>query len=142
MNKEELRQLAEDRVLDAQALLAGGRWSFAYYVSGYAIECGLKASILARMGLTGWIFEPKVKIDEVITHDFTKLLTIAGLKAEHDAALATSAAAGTNFVGNWGIVSSWNVSSPYAPHTEAEARELHRAVTEADGVLPWIRNYW
>lgn len=142
MNQAQLRQLADDRVLDAAALIAGGRWSFAYYVSGYAVECGLKACVLARMGVTGWIFEPRVKIDEVITHDFTKLLAIAGLTPDHNSALATSAAGSGAFVGNWGIALSWNVSSRYAPHTEAEARELYRAVTEADGVLPWIRNYW
>jgi hypothetical protein len=50
----------------------------------------------------------KLKINEVITHDFTKLLAIAGLKSDHDAALAVSAAGAGAFVGNWGIVSSWN----------------------------------
>jgi HEPN domain-containing protein len=41
----ELRQLAEDRIADAAILLAGGRWSGAYYLAGYAVECGLKACV-------------------------------------------------------------------------------------------------
>ncbi|NJR43126.1 MAG: HEPN domain-containing protein, partial [Akkermansiaceae bacterium] len=49
MNQAELRRLAEERVRDAEALLAGGRWEFAYYSAGYAVECALKSCLLARM---------------------------------------------------------------------------------------------
>jgi hypothetical protein len=42
VNKDELRQLAQDRILDAKALLAARRWSGAYYLAGYAVECALK----------------------------------------------------------------------------------------------------
>ena len=45
------QQLAEDRILDARAHLASGveRWSAAYYLIGYAVECGLKSCILSRV---------------------------------------------------------------------------------------------
>jgi hypothetical protein len=56
MNRAQLRQLAEDRVLDAACLLAGGRWAGAYYLAGYAVECGLKACIMAHIEATGAIF--------------------------------------------------------------------------------------
>ncbi len=49
MNLVELRQLAEDRLRDAAALLAAGQFSGAYYLAGYAVECGLKACILAHI---------------------------------------------------------------------------------------------
>ena len=42
-------------------LLAGGRWTGAYYLGGYAVECGLKACILARVGAT-----PEIIFDEWI----------------------------------------------------------------------------
>ena len=45
MNRRDLQQLADDRVLDAEALLNAGRWAAAYYLSGYAVECALKARI-------------------------------------------------------------------------------------------------
>jgi hypothetical protein len=43
--RPEWQQLAEDRILDAQTHLdpAVGRWSGAYYLVGYAIECGLNS---------------------------------------------------------------------------------------------------
>jgi len=47
VNRPQLRQLAEDRILDAACLLACGRPAGAYYLAGYAVECGLKACILA-----------------------------------------------------------------------------------------------
>jgi hypothetical protein len=45
VNRAELRKLAEDRVLDAEAPLKESRWSGAYYLAGYAVECGLKACV-------------------------------------------------------------------------------------------------
>ena len=49
MNQAELRKLAEERILDAKALLDGKRWELAYYTAGYAVECALKSCLLARM---------------------------------------------------------------------------------------------
>jgi HEPN domain-containing protein len=45
MTRWDLQKLAEDRLLDAEALLAAGRWSAAYYLAGYAVECAIKACI-------------------------------------------------------------------------------------------------
>jgi hypothetical protein len=143
VNQAELRQMAEDRILDAKALLDGSRWAYAYYVAGYAVECSLKACLLARMGHTGWVFKDKVKIDECLVHEFMKLIHIAGMTGELNANLQTSAAAGGEFVGNWNTVDQWKVTSRYESKTEAEARALYAAITdEPHGVLRWIRNYW
>ena len=51
-----LRSMADERVLHARVLLQGRRWAFAYYNAGYAVECALKACVLSRMILTGWVF--------------------------------------------------------------------------------------
>ena len=47
----EWQQLAECRIEDARAHLdpAVGRWAAAYYLIGYAVECGLKACVMARV---------------------------------------------------------------------------------------------
>jgi HEPN domain-containing protein len=42
VNQAELRQMALMRIRDARVLLNGGRWEFAYYVSGYTVECALR----------------------------------------------------------------------------------------------------
>ncbi len=100
MNQAELQDLARGRILDAEALLTSRRWSFAYYVAGYAVECALKSCILARMTRTGWIFQEKAKIEECLTHNFDKLITLSGLKDELNAQLGSS----PEFVGNWGLI--------------------------------------
>jgi hypothetical protein len=68
VNRAELRQLAEDRLRDAECLLAAGRWSGAYYLAGYAVECGLKACIMARVESTGVIFWDRKFADKCWTH--------------------------------------------------------------------------
>ncbi len=59
MNRLELRQLALDRVSDAQVLLSAQRWAAAYHLVGYSLECGLKACILAHLEKTGMIFKDR-----------------------------------------------------------------------------------
>jgi len=50
VDKRRLQKLAEVRLKDAQALLGRKRWSGAYYLSGYVIECALKACLLKHLG--------------------------------------------------------------------------------------------
>ncbi|MGO9471504.1 MAG: HEPN domain-containing protein [Isosphaeraceae bacterium] len=50
MDKQRLKKLAEIRLKDAQALLGRKRWSGAYYLSGYVIECALKACLPKHLG--------------------------------------------------------------------------------------------
>jgi hypothetical protein len=143
VNQAQLRQLAEDRILDAAALIGGGRWSYGYYVAGYAVECALKSCLLARMIHTGWVFKEKVKIDECLTHEFDKLTQIAGMWDLLNDKLRESAAAGGEFVANWQTVGIWEVTSRYATKTESEARALYAAITDnPHGILLWIKNYW
>jgi hypothetical protein len=143
VNQAELRQMALLRIRDARVLLKGGRWEFAYYVSGYAVECALKSCLLARMVHTAWVFEEKWKASDCLTHDFVELIKLAGLTNELNARLAARAAAGDSFVANWGMVLQWSPTSRYVSKTETEARDLYAAITyKPDGVLRWLRIYW
>lgn len=143
MNQAELRHIAEERILDAESLINGGRWSGAYYVAGYAVECALKSCVLARMIHTGGVFQDKKFAEQCFTHDFGKLIELAGLKNELNTELAASAAAGGAFPANWGIVTQWKEISRYEDKIEAEAKFLFDAITQnPDGVLKWLRNYW
>ena len=45
MNRYDLRKLAKIRLKEAQILLKNGNYDGAYYLSGYVVECGLKACI-------------------------------------------------------------------------------------------------
>ena len=144
VNQAGLRQMAEERIKDAQALIDGKRWEFAYYAAGYAVECAIKPCLLSRMIYTGWVFDEEVKkVDDCRTHEFLKLIQIAGLREELNNALKASAAAGGEFVTNWDTVNLWNVTSRYEPKSEDDANKLLAAIIDdPHGVLKWIRSYW
>ncbi len=139
MNRAELQQLAEDRVLDAAALLAAGRWSGAYYLAGYAVECGLKACVLVRVEQTGIIFLDRKYSEKCWTHDLDALVTLADLEAERGTAIAANPV----LAKSWVTLEGWTEASRYHQKTEPEARELFYAVNHTtNGVLPWIRSRW
>jgi hypothetical protein len=140
--RAEWQQLAEDRILDARAHLDPviARWSAAYYLVGYAIECGLKSCVLVRVAThPEVIYEDKRFSLNAWTHDLEDLVALAGLKADRDAeALANPA-----FYTNWQRVKDWTEESRYLQKTQAEAQRLYDAVTDpANGVMRWIRLRW
>jgi hypothetical protein len=140
MNRAFWRQLAEERVLDAKALLDAGTWSGAYHMAGYAAECGLKACILAYVEKSpDVIFRDKNYLGKCWVHDLHILLTSADL----DSALQARIAARPAFGGFWGIAKDWKEISRYEVKSQPDAEKLYEAIThEPDGVLAWIRTVW
>jgi hypothetical protein len=137
VNRSDFQNLADERVDDAQALLNAGRWSAAYYMAGYAVECGLKACI-ARL-TQQYDFPTKERGDNCLTHDLARLVRLARLDSDLDNALNQS----SGFVSSWNTVKDWNESARYRVWTEFEARTLYNALTDRNaGVLPWIKAHW
>jgi hypothetical protein len=103
VSRAELQQFAEDRILDARALLAASRWQGAYYLSGYAVECGLKSCVLAHIERTGIIFKEKEYLEELRkcwTHNFEQILGLARLTDQRNNDIAKKAA-------NWTVAMGW-----------------------------------
>lgn len=139
MDRQTLQRMSIERPLDAEALLQGRRWDYAYYVSGYAVECALKSCVLSRMIHTAWVFQEKWNAEKCRTHDLGKLVELAGLNGELNQRLK----AGGGFEVSWAFTSAWKVDSRYQSHTENQARELLEAITHpTKGVLPWLQIYW
>ena len=137
MNRIELQRLAIERINDAKALLAARRWSGAYYVSGYAVECALKACIAKLMKSEE--FPDKTFAEKCWTHNLQQLVGLAGLKAALDAAMRSDA----NLAENWDIVKDWIESSRYARTPKSQAEGLYAAITEKKhGVMTWLKQLW
>ncbi len=138
MDRSDLQILAEARVADAEALLQTGRWAAAYYLLGYAIECGLKACAVKQF--REHEVPDKNVVNDFYTHRLDRLLNISGVKA----ALEQRAAANPQFQTNWNSVRDWNEASRYEhATTEAKARDMLIAVTDtASGVLTWLKTQW
>jgi hypothetical protein len=140
VTRADFQRLAEERILAAQALLAANLWSSAYYLAGYAVECGLKSCILVRVAAEpGIIFDERRYSERCWSHGAEVLLELAGLEATLNAARA----ANPLFSGNWLIVTGWSEQSRYEQKTQAEAQELYDAITDPpNGVMSWIRVRW
>lgn len=140
MNRLQWQQIAEQWLVDAKALLDGHRWPAAYYLAGYAVECGLKACILARVAASPEVlFEDRKFSEKCWTHGVLALVELAGLEAAREA----DARANPAFRRNWQFVKDWSERARYSPTTHQKAKKLYSAITDtANGVMPWIRNRW
>ncbi len=142
MNRKTLQALAKERVKDAKALLGRKRWAAAYYLAGYAVECGLKACVLRHIDATGMIFKEAKYLKRLAgcwTHDLVELVELAGLTAT----LGQATQADPQFYTNWVQVKDWSETSRYATVGEQKARELFAAITDnPHGVLRWLQDHW
>ncbi len=137
MNRTQLQQLAEERVRDADALLKAGQWSGAYYLAGYAVECGLKACIAKLTNQHD--FPDKELALKSYTHKIEVLLEIAGLLLQRK----NDAAANPTLGRHWQRVKDWDEKARYQLWTERQARDIFQAVTDTtNGVLPWVKRNW
>jgi hypothetical protein len=143
VNRADWQETAEEKLLAVDALLAASQWASAYYLAGYAIECGLKSCVLARLaGFPEVIFDVKVGktfSKDCWTHDVEALVGLAGLKPELDAAIAGAPA----LAAHWQVVAEWNEVTRYQRKTELEAQKLYNAIADpVNGVMQWIKSHW
>jgi hypothetical protein len=139
VNRVEFQQLADVRIAEARVLLANQLPDGAYYLAGYAVECGLKACILARVERTGVIFDDKKFLEGCWTHNIETLVKTADLTVQRDKDMGADPGLATN----WQLVKDWTETSRYQRKSLTEAQTLYDAITDAvHGVLPWIRIRW
>ena len=138
VNRADFQQSADLRTDEAKTLLDQGKWPGAYYLAGYAVECGLKACIAELTNQHD--FPPEKKfVQDCYTHNLETWLRLSG----HEARLRADATADADLRDNWNVVKDWDEQSRYELKAEAEARALYEAITEAGhGVLPWIKARW
>ena len=102
-------------------------WDGAYYLAGYAVECGLKACIMAYVERTGIIFEDKKYSEKCWTHDLEALVVLADLEIVLQADCINAPALG----GHWATTIEWAETRRYMRTLEIEAREA-RGVVDLD----------
>jgi hypothetical protein len=149
MNRTELQQLAELRLSDAKQLLASEvNDAGAYYLAGYAVECGLKAIIAKNQGMYPYPDfseeslrrDTGLKKENYFTHSILKLVSTAELAK----LLGPVRGADSRFDANWKLIEAWNESARYSvTRSRVDAEAIVNAVEHpTEGVLQWIRNYW
>ena len=136
MTRKDFQRLTRLRLSDARTLLRAGNNQGAYYLTGLAVECALKAAIARRTQRHDFPLKPQI-VRDIYDHNLNKLLTAAGLDSSLDVATRTNA----DLKQNWLLVKDWTVESRYLA-AGLDARALYRAVTGRRGVLGWLRQHW
>jgi HEPN domain-containing protein len=131
MNRLDFQQISIERLADAEALLTAGRWQGAYYMSGYAVECALKACIAQKTQAGD--FPPK-DAHKVWVHNLKELLERASL-SEMGMPQPVKI--------NWAVVIFWSEGQRYESNVdERMARDMLGAIRDANGVLTWLQTQW
>ena len=128
------QQLAEQRLAEAELLLANKFWSGAYYLAGYAVECALKAKIASSFR-ENEIPELR-RVQRIYSHDLSSLLDISGLKDELVAEMEANAELGER----WAIAKQWSEQARYQIWTQELASAILEAVSGEKGLLRWLLN--
>lgn len=138
LNRQVLQTLAESRLEEGRILLANNQWTGAYYLTGLAVECALKAC-LAR-AVKEHDYPDKNFVNDMYKHNLQNLV---GLDAALLADLQADMALDARLEANWKTVKDWNNEKRYDVIDEQEAKGLYEATAEAgSGVMLWIRGRW
>lgn len=137
MNRRDFQELTRVRLEEAKCLLDHGSYSGAYYLSGYVVECALKACIAKRTKRHD--FPDKKLTQECYTHDLEVLIRAAELQSR----LEVERKNDILFEKFWFISKDWTEQSRYGIYSEEQARGIFEAITDRrHGVLRWIRRNW
>ena len=132
-----MQALSRIRVREAKALLNAGLNDGAYYLAGYAVECGLKACIAKET--RKYEFPDKKRVDDSYTHNLKELVKLANLEGPRGQRAKQDPA----FESNWRVVQEWSEKSRYQRYDPAVALALVKAVSDrTHGVIAWLRVHW
>ena len=136
-NRRDFQDLTRIRLREARALAAGSHFDGAYYLAGYAVECGLKACI--AKGTQRYEFPDRQRVERSYSHSLIELVKVADLEE----ARVDRAKIDALFRSNWDVARNWSEQSRYARHRPESAIALLSAVGDRyHGVISWIRLHW
>ena len=107
---KQLREIARERIKDAEALFGAERYEGAMYICGYAVEIALKARICRTLRWpdypqTNHEWSQNRKFSQFKTHSLSFLLSYSGredlIKTQHGA--------------EWDLIDAWDPNSRYKP---------------------------
>ena len=124
----DLDALAQERLDDANALLAAGRPTGAYYICGYAIELKLKARMCRVLHWPA--YPPPSAPGDVAralkTHKLPVLLMLSGLETTIP----------VSHPAEWGVVARWDSEQRYKSAAAVTAQDAQTMITATATLLP------
>jgi hypothetical protein len=117
-------------------LLNNKQFSGAYYLSGYVVECALKACIAKNT--REFDFPDKETVVDSYTHNLVKLVRVAKLDEEIQSRITN-----LNFSSQWLVIKKWSEISRYKIYSKQEADDIYLAISDPNnGVLQWLQQHW
>lgn len=136
---QELKELAETRLLEVKALYDKGLYDGACYLAGYVIEFALKARITKLLDMTHYPETGEIS-KSFKTHNYDILIKLSGLEKKFDEATKLN----KNLFTNWSLVTKWSEEFRYHPvgtNPKEYVRQIINALEDPnDGVFTWIKN--
>jgi len=135
--ENDLKNLAQQKFVDAVLLHENHRHSGSYYLAGYAIELGLKASI-AKSFLSNAIPDKKF-VNNIYQHKLDQLIGLAAFSSSFTKERKNNEILNSH----WGIVTQWTTEARYRMIDQVESNAMIVAVTNREnGIFPWIKRHW
>lgn len=148
-NPAEIKQLAYERLSEAEILCNNSKYDGAFYLAGYSVELMLKAKVCEHLGVDD-LFDESSSIygisevrKAVKTHDIAVLLIFSGLRAKFDDAKSVSLILmETNsilFVASGKCL--WSEQNRYQPcgsQKSESVKKLMGLLKDDEGILKWI----
>lgn len=154
-NPEEIKQLAQTRLEEAEILCQNGKFDGAYYLAGYSIELTLKARLCEKLEIDN-LFDYSDKQDEDVnvirknfkTHDISQLLIFCGLfkklqrdKAHNSSLMKTCG----DFIAPSNKNNKWSEQVRYSFSIGGQFKEIFvtdfiALLKNPQGLLEWIKN--
>jgi HEPN domain len=137
-NLNDITELADWRLEEADYLCKGGYFDGAFYLAGYAVELYLKAKIAENLDVIDFYsqYAPKSDLSKTfLIHNLERLVLLSGLQTKFNAAKGTD----TILDDSWMIVSNWSEKSRYdikGLHSENEVNEFINAL---NFIIKWIK---
>lgn len=142
----EIKNLAWQRLKEAEILCDNKMYDGAFYLAGYSVELMLKAKICENFGVPN-IFDEKLNNSEqgmgeirktLKTHNLYHLIIFSGLKSKYEIQNSDR----EDFLEGCSLlISSWNENARYKPcgHTnDADVIKLIDFLKQEEGLLKWI----
>lgn len=133
-----LKDLAQLRLREAEALFAAGLYDGCAYLAGYVVELALKARICKLLDVD--VYPDSGNLSRAYAvHDLDQLLLLAGLRKSLDP-------------GNKALFNNWSTAAPWKPERryaspgivqKHDAEDILNAIRDiGNGVLTWIMTHW
>jgi hypothetical protein len=147
-NPKEIKDLAYQRLKEAEILYQNGMCDGAFYLAGYSVELILKAKICDRLGIPNLFDETNSDTNSIKgigdirktlkTHNLFTLLIFSGLKIKFDNDKANNKELAK---ANTLLFNAWDENARYKPcgHIlDKDVEKLLNLLSGVNGILTWI----